>query len=181
MNNLYAKLLPLEARITRWLSRWSIAILRICLGSVLLGFGLLKFFPGFSPAEELVMQTLDVLSFGVLPARAGVVLVAALECTIGLGLITGKFVRLALVLLGFQMVGATSPLVLFPGELFGGPFHAPTLEGQYVLKNVVLISAGLVVGAAPRRARIGSEHILHHSQSRSERSVRERGKKEVAH
>jgi len=39
-----------------------------------------------------------------------------------------------------------SPLVLFPGELFSGPFYAPTLEGQYVLKDVVLISAGLVIG-----------------------------------
>jgi uncharacterized membrane protein YphA (DoxX/SURF4 family) len=150
----------LEERVTRWLARWSITILRVGLGAIFLGFGLLKFFPGFSPAEELVVQTLDALTFGVIPARVGVVLVAALECAIGLGLITGRFVRLALVMLGFQMIGAMSPLVLFPGKLFGSPFHAPTLEGQYVLKDVVLVSAGLVIGATLEGGRIISERTL---------------------
>lgn len=142
------KLHLLEEGIVRWLARWSVTVLRVGLGGIFLGFGLLKFFPGFSPAEELVVQTLGVLTFGTVPARVGIVLVAALECAIGLGLITDKFLRTSLVLLGFQMVGAMSPLVLFPGELFGGPFHAPTLEGQYVIKDVVLISAGLVIGTS---------------------------------
>lgn len=150
---LRARLHLLEESILRWLARWSVTVLRVGLGSIFLGFGLLKFFPGFSPAEDLVSQTLGVLTFGAVPARAGLVLVAALECAIGLGLIADKFLRIALVLLGFQMVGAMSPLVLFPGELFGGPFHAPTLEGQYVLKDVVLISAGLVIGATLRSGR----------------------------
>jgi uncharacterized membrane protein YkgB len=56
-------------------------------------------------------------------------------------------VRLGLALLGVAMVGILSPLVLFPGELFAGPDHAPTLEGQYVLKDVVLLAGGLVVAA----------------------------------
>lgn len=143
----------MEESILRWLARWSVTVLRVGLGSVFLGYGLLKFFPGFSPAEDLVSQALGVLTFGAVPARAGLVLVAALECAIGLGLIADKFLRIALVLLAFQMVGAMSPLVLFPGDLFGGSFHAPTLEGQYVLKAVVLISAGLVIGATLRSRR----------------------------
>jgi putative oxidoreductase len=158
--NLHAKLDRLEARITRWLIRWSVTTLRVGLGSVFLGFGALKFFPGFSPAEGLVMKTLDVLTLGMISAHMGVVLVAGLECTIGLGLITGRFLRLALVLLGLQMIGAMSPLLLFPGELFGGPLHAPTLEGQYVLKDVVLVSAGLVIGGALQGGRVVSERIL---------------------
>lgn len=149
--SLRAKLETSEAATTRWLARWSITILRVSLGGVFLGFGLLKFFPGVSPAEGLVAKTLGVLAFGIIPAHAGVVLVAALECAIGLGLITGRFLRLALVLLGLQMIGAMSTLLLFPGELFGGPYHTPTLEGQYVLKDVVLISAGLVIGTTLRR------------------------------
>ena len=155
-----AKLARLEARITCLLVRWSLTTLRVGLGGVFLGFGALKFFPGLSPAEELVMKTLDVLTLGVIPANVGVVLVAALECAIGLGLITGKFLRLALVLLVFQMIGAMSPLLLFSGELFGGPLHAPTLEGQYVLKDVVLISAGLVIGGALQDGRVIPERIL---------------------
>jgi uncharacterized membrane protein YphA (DoxX/SURF4 family) len=146
MNVLHERLDRLEGRAIRWLAGYSIAVLRIGLGIVFVGFGALKFFPGVSPMENLVMNTLDVLTLGVVPARAGIVIVAALECTIGLGLITGRFPRLTLVLLGFQMIGAMSPLFLFPGRLFSGPFHAPTLEGQYVIKDLVLISAGLVIG-----------------------------------
>ena len=167
MEGLRRNLDALEAGIVPWLVRYSITILRVGLGAVFLGFGLLKFFPGFSPAEELVMQTLGVLTFGAVPARAGVALVAALECAIGLGLITGRFMRLSLALLGFQMVRAMSPLVLFPGELFGGPFHAPTLEGQYVLKDVVLISAGLVIGATLQGGRVLSGRAHRSATNRS--------------
>jgi uncharacterized membrane protein YphA (DoxX/SURF4 family) len=164
MENLYASLVEslrrtleaLEARIVPWLACYSITILRVGLGIIFFGFGLLKFFPGFSPAEDLVMQTLGVLSFGLVPVRVGVVLVASLECAIGLGLITGRFLRTSLALLGFQMLGAMSPLVLFSSELFSGPFHAPTLEGQYVLKDVVLISAGLVIGTTLQGGRLVS-------------------------
>lgn len=159
-NGLYQRLDRLEQFAIRWLVTHSIALLRIVLGIVFVGFGALKFFPGVSPIEGLVMSTLDVLTFGVVPARAGVVVLASLECIIGLGLITGKFLRLTLVLLGFQIIGATVlPLFLFSGELFGGPFHAPTLEGQYVIKDVVLISAGLVIGATLHNARLVAEHV----------------------
>jgi uncharacterized membrane protein YphA (DoxX/SURF4 family) len=167
VESLRRKLEALEARVVPWLACYSVMILRVGLGSIFLGFGLLKFFPGFSPAEGLVMQTLGVLSFGLVPVRVGVMLVAALECAIGLGLITGRFLRPSLALLGFQMVGAMSPLVLFPGELFSGPFYAPTLEGQYVLKDVVLISAGLVIGTTLQGGRLASDH--------AHRSVAHRG------
>ena len=63
-------------------------------------------------------------------------------------------------------VGAMSPLLLFPGDLFGGPHHAPTLEGQYVLKDVVLVSAGLVIGGALQGRRNASEHALRDRQQR---------------
>ncbi len=167
VESLRRKLEALEARVVSWLACYSVTILRVGLGSIFLGFGLLKFFPGFSPAEGLVMHTLGVLSFGLVPVRVGVVLVAALECAIGLGLITGRFLRPSLALLGFQMIGAMSPLVLFPGELFSGPFYAPTLEGQYVLKDVVLISAGLVIGTTLQGGRLVSDH--------AHRSVAHRG------
>lgn len=157
--SLRLKLDNLEMRFTRLMVRYSIAILRIVLGSVILGFGVLKFFPGVSPIEALVMRTIDTLTFGVVPVSAGIVVLAALECVIGLGLITGKFLRLTLALLLFQMIGALLPLLLFPGELFGGPYYSPTLEGQYVIKDVVLLSAGLVVSATMRGARLVSEQV----------------------
>lgn len=74
-------------------------------------------------------------------------------------MISGKFLRLTLVLLGFQMVGAMSPLLLFPGELFSGPYHVPTLEAQYIIKDVVLVSVGLVLGSTLHGGRIVSERV----------------------
>ena len=159
MQNLLPKLHRAETSFTQWLVGHSLAVLRVSLGAVFLSFGLLKFFPGLSPAQELATHATDVLSFGLLPAGVSIVMVAALECTIGLGLISGRFLRLTLLLLGFQMVGAMSPLLLFPGELFSGPYHAPTLEAQYILKDVVLISVGLVLGATMHGGRIVSERV----------------------
>jgi uncharacterized membrane protein YphA (DoxX/SURF4 family) len=124
--------------------------LRVTLGIVFFWFGVLKFFPGLSPAQTLAVETVDALAFGLLPASISLVLLALLECTIGLGLISGKFIRLTLLLLAFQMVGAATPLFLFPGEVFTQFPFAPTLEGQYIIKNLVLVSAGIVIGATVR-------------------------------
>ena len=91
-----------------------------------------------------------MLTLGLVPGAVSLVLLAILQCAIGLGLISGKFVRPTLLLLAFQMVGAASPLLLFPGEVFNAFPYAPTLEGQYIIKNIVLVSGGLVVGATVR-------------------------------
>jgi len=131
-------------RLTGWLGRRSVDILRVSLGLIFLGFGTLKFFPGASPAEGLVMRTLDTLTFGVVEGRYAVLLTALMECFIGLTLVTGKFLRTGLLVLGMSLVGIMSPLVLFFGDLFPG---TPTLEAQYVLKDVVLAAAGLVIAA----------------------------------
>lgn len=131
-------------RIANVLGRHSVDILRVSLGLVFLGFGVLKFFPGASPAEALVMRTIDTLTFGVIDGRNAVLLTALMECFIGLTLVSGKFLRTGLLVLGFSLVGIMSPLVLFFGDLFPG---TPTLEAQYVLKDIVLAAAGLVIAA----------------------------------
>lgn len=127
------------------LLRVSIDLLRISVGLVFILFGMLKFVPGLSPAEELATQTMSRLTFGLMPDGLSLVVVAALETTIGLCLLTGRQLRLGLVLLGMAMVGVLSPLVLFTGQLFAGPYYAPTLEAQYVIKDVVLLAAGVVI------------------------------------
>jgi uncharacterized membrane protein YphA (DoxX/SURF4 family) len=150
MRTLPGPLDPVDARLTRWMARYGVLTLRVTLGIVFLWFGMLKFFPGLSPAQTLAVKTIDVLAFGLLPSSVGLVLLALLECAIGLGLISGKFIRLTLLLLAFQMVGAASPLFLFPAEVFTQFPYAPTLEGQYIIKNLVLVSAGIVIGATVR-------------------------------
>jgi len=79
---------------------------------------------------------------------------AAWESVIGLGLITGRFLRATLFLLAVQMVGTLMPLVLYPSETFTRFPYAPSLEGQYIIKNVVLIGAAMVVGSTVRGGRI---------------------------
>jgi hypothetical protein len=55
------------------------------------------------------------------------------------------------------MLGTLTPIVLVPHEVFVQIPHVPTLEGQYIIKNLVLISAGIVVGATVRGGRIVPE------------------------
>ncbi len=63
---------------------------------------------------------------------------------------SGRYVRATLLLLFVQMPGTLTPLVLFPQETFRVFPYAPTLEGQYIIKNLVLIGAAIVVGATVR-------------------------------
>lgn len=131
-------------RVNGWLADHSIAILRISLGLVFLMFGALKFVPGASPAEELAVRTVQTLTLDLLPAQAALLLTAVMETFIGLTLVSGRLLRTGLVVMAGALVGIMSPLVLFAADLFPG---APTLEAQYVLKDIVLVAAGLVIAA----------------------------------
>jgi uncharacterized membrane protein YphA (DoxX/SURF4 family) len=113
-------------------------------------FGLLKFFPGLSPAEDLAARTIDLLSFGLIEPGGSMIILAAWETLIGIGLISGIFLREVLLLLFVQMVGTIAPVFIFPEEVFRSFPFVLTLEGQYIFKNLVLISAGLVIGATVR-------------------------------
>jgi uncharacterized membrane protein YkgB len=155
-----AQLRSFEAALQRWLVAHSVAFLRVSLGAVLFAFGLLKFFPGVSPAQNLVEATTHLLFLGLVPGPVALVFVATLETVVGLWLLSGRAQRGAVRLLGVQLIGVLSPLVLLPGRLFAGPHDAPTLEGQYVLKDVILVGAALVLaatlaGGGPREAPAG--------------------------
>jgi len=144
----------LLGRATAWLAAHSVTALRVSLGLVILGFGALKYFPGASPAEGLVMRTVDTLTLGVVSGTPAVVATAVVETFIGLTLITGIGLRVGLVVLAGALVGMMSPLVLFFGDMFPG--YVPTLEAQYVLKDVILATAAAVVAA---RA-LGARYVL---------------------
>jgi uncharacterized membrane protein YkgB len=135
---------------THFMAVHGIRLLRISLGICFVWFGGLKFVPGLSPADQLATRTIEMLTFGVLQPEVSRPLLAAWEFAIGLGLLSGKFVRPTLFLLWLQMAGTVTPLVLLIPETWRVPFLVPTLEGQYIIKNLVLISAGLVIGATAR-------------------------------
>ena len=139
-----------DRRITAWLGRHGVMLSRISLGIVFLWFGALKFFPSLSPAAELASRTIETITLGRVPPEPGLLVLAAWESLIGLGLLTGRFLRVTLLLLALQMIGTMLPLVLFPNETFVIFPFAPNLEGQYIIKNLVLLSAATVVGGTLR-------------------------------
>jgi uncharacterized membrane protein YphA (DoxX/SURF4 family) len=140
----------LDARITSTLSRVAVPALRIALGIIFLWFGVLKFFPNLSPAELLAARTIERLTFGAIQPAVSLPVLAAWESIIGIGLILGRGLRGILFLLAVQMAGTFTPLLLFPDETWTVFPIAPTLEGQYIIKNLVLIGAAMVVGATVR-------------------------------
>jgi len=153
MAGLLHRFIALENIVHRLLVRHSVAALRIAVGAIFLGFGVLKYFPGMSPAETLATDTTDVLSLGLVPPDVAIVVIATVECFIGLCFLigTGALMRVAIWVLAAQFVGILSPLAIDPGRLFSGPHHGPTLEGQYVLKDIILVAAGMVIAAGTFR------------------------------
>jgi len=142
----------LDKRVTDWMANYGLLILRISLGIVFLWFGLLKFFSGLSPAEDLVRNTVYFIDPDIF-----IPVLAAWESLIGIGLITGKFLRVTILLLFLQMPGTALPLLILPEKVWTVFPYGLTLEGQYIVKNLVLIGAGLVIGATVRGGRILSD------------------------
>jgi uncharacterized membrane protein YphA (DoxX/SURF4 family) len=142
----------IDRAITHWMADYGLLILRIGLGVVFFWFGALKLVPGLSPAEELVRNTIYFVEPDLfLPV------LAFWEMLIGLGLIFGRFMRLTLLLLFLQMPGTALPLLILPEVTWTAFPIGLTLEGQYIIKNLVLIGAGLVLGGTVRGGRIDPE------------------------
>lgn len=166
------RFLRLDIRLTAWMARHGVTLLRVSIGVVFLWFGVLKFFPGLSPAQDLAARTIAALTFGVVPPTLSLPVLAAWECLIGLGMIAATHMRATIFLLLAQMAGTFTPLFLFPAETFTMFPIAPTLEGQYIIKNLVLISAALVIGATVRGGRV----IADPQAAATARALEERGR-----
>jgi uncharacterized membrane protein YkgB len=120
-------------------------LLRLALGIVFFHFGFLKFFPDLSPAEMLASQTIMRLPGSWLDARTAMLWLALLECTIGLGFLFNVGLRFVSFLFLLHMIGTFMPIFLLPELAFKIAPFAPTLEGQYILKNLVFVAAGWTV------------------------------------
>lgn len=146
-------------QLTRSLERlgasFGIAALRISIGIIYLWFGVPKFFPGVSPAEELASKTVEKLTLGIIEGTLASVLTGALETVIGLLLISGKLQPVTSIALLAHMTGTFTPLFIFPKQTWES-FCIGTLEGQYILKNLVIVAAAFVViGYSKPRSRPG--------------------------
>ncbi|MFF5876638.1 DUF417 family protein [Streptomyces californicus] len=135
-------------RLAAYINAHSHALLRVTVGIVFFGFGVLKLFPSASPAEQLAVDAATKMTLGMVPETVLLLSLAALETAIGIGLIVGRrLLRPALVAFFLHMGGVFSTLLLLPDAMWQPHSPAPTMEGQYVVKNVVLVAVCLVVAA----------------------------------
>lgn len=127
---------------------YGVLVLRIALGIVFVWFGALKIVDR-SPVGELVARTVYWVNPEVFVPFLGY-----WEVLVGFGLLTGVALRLILLLFWLQMAGTFLVLVLRPGLAFqgGNPLLLTTI-GEFVVKNLVLIAAGLVIGSTLRKGR----------------------------
>jgi uncharacterized membrane protein YkgB len=149
----------IDVRITRWMARYSLDVLRFALGVIFIWFGALKFFPGLSPAEELVRNTIYFFDPDFF-----IPILATWEVIIGIGFLSGFFTnklqRATILLLFLQMIGAALPLVLLPEVVWTNFPFVLTLEGQYIVKNLVILGSALVLGATVRGGRVEAEPAM---------------------
>jgi uncharacterized membrane protein YphA (DoxX/SURF4 family) len=150
----------IDQRITETMADHGLTLLRLAIGVVFFWFGVLKYFPGASPAEQLAGRTIETLTGGVVPSATALPILATWEVAIGIGLFIGRWMRAVLLLLFVQMLGTITPLFLFPSETFTIFPVAPTLEGQYIIKNIVIVSAAIVLGATVRGGELSPEPVV---------------------
>ena len=149
MHSLIARI---DAVLVPWLQKWSKPLLRVALGIVFVWFGALKVLD-VSPVSDLVASTVYWVDPDWFVPALGVV-----EVAIGIGLIGGWLLRWVLLVFVFQMIGTALVFVVRPEVAFqdGNPLKL-TVEGEFVIKNLVLIAAALVVGSTIEPKRLVTE------------------------
>jgi len=131
------------------MNTYGILFLRYSVGIIFVWFGLLKPL-GISPAQDLVANTVywfqDKMSF--------VKFLGWWEVVIGLTMIYKPLIRVSIFLLFIQMPGTFLPLILLPEVCFTQFPFGLTLEGQYIVKNLIIISSALVIGGTLNNSKI---------------------------
>lgn len=138
--------------------------LRLSAGFVYFYFGFLKFFPDLSPAEMIASQTLMRISFHWLDAKTALLVLAVMESAIGLAFLFNVGLRWVFFLFLFHQVSTFIPLFIFPEITFKIAPFAPTMEGQYIFKNLISLAAGWTVMLPAVRA-----GWAHHQAERARR------------
>jgi hypothetical protein len=117
--------------------RWALAI-------AYFWFGMLKYFPGMSPAEDLAGATIDQLTLGAF-GRIGLILLATWECAVAFGLLVFKKQKWPIYLALVHMILTFTPLFLSADISFSHIPFGLSLVGQYIIKNLVFIVALLIL------------------------------------
>ena len=121
-------------------------LVRIPLFVIFFWFGFLKII-NLSPAQNLVIDTVYWMPF--FEAESWTIIIGYWEVSIAVFFMFKRTTFIAMVLLLLQMTGTFLPLIILPEGTFqnSNPF-LPTLEGQYIIKNIIIITAALVIGGS---------------------------------
>ena len=122
-----------------------INLIAISTGLIYLWFGVLKFLPNISPAEELATNTVEMITFGIIPPKVSIILLAIWEVVVGLFLIFNLFRKKTAILGLVHIIFTFSPLILFYDQSFSNPPLGFSLLGQYIFKNVLIVAAFIVI------------------------------------
>lgn len=133
--------------------------LTISIGIVYILFGLLKFFPNYSPAEAVGIDTVSVLTFGLFDQKLAILALALLEVGIGFSLVSGRFLRIGIGVALAHMVCTFAPFFIFPELTFGAEMPSPSLLGQYILKNIVFICALIAIYPTEAKSSVSNSSI----------------------
>lgn len=137
-------IINIDQQIARWMRRWSNPAIRFSFGIIFIWFGILKPF-GVSSAEGLLKATVTWLPLGT--PEFWLIVIGLWEVLIGVSFLFSRTTKIAIALLFLQMFGTFMPLVIMPEVTFqNGNILTPSLEGQYIIKNIMIISAALVLG-----------------------------------
>ncbi len=140
----------LDSKFIKIMKNASIPSIRLSFGVIFIWFGVLKPL-GLSSAEGLLKSTVIWLPFG--SPEMWLIIIGLWEVVIGVFFFFKKTTRIAIILLFLQMVGTFMPLVVLTEVTFqSNNFLLPTLEGQYIIKNLMIISAALVLGGEITRS-----------------------------
>ena|SRR3989344_1924738 len=134
----------IDARIIGHLRSWEMPLGRLAIFIVYFWFGLLKLM-GTSPATPMV-QALFEKTIQFMPFPIFYALFSLFEVVIGILFLIRGLERVAIFLLGLHLLTTVLPLILLPGMTWEG-FLTPTLEGQYIIKNILIAALAVVIGA----------------------------------
>ena len=134
----------IDQNLIRWFQKVAKPAARVALFVIFFWFGFIKLI-GLSPAESLVEalfnRTIPFISF-----NAFYLGFSLLECLIGILFLVPKATRLVIALLFLHMITTFLPLIFLPQITWQMPF-VPTLEGQYIIKNLALIALAMGIAA----------------------------------
>lgn len=125
-------------------------LLELSVGVIYLWFGLLKFFPNLSPAESLAKNTIDILTCGIIPSNFSIVLLAIWESLVGVLLIFNVYNNTSIKAALIHMVFTFTPLFISPSDCFNSTPFELTLVGQYIFKNLILISVLIILNRSSK-------------------------------